>query len=192
MSSSLIYGIDSLKIPTPLLCDSAGNLQIDVVTMPSVTVDITEADDSILCYGNDGGTNRALLTDANGRLQMDVVSALPAGSNNIGDVDVASVPVVGTHNNSASAQTTVGADEFTTAVDCQNTSHLSIFGDVDQATDLEVHVSQDNSNWYQSTHTYSALGAQDFYMDITCGARYVRLNVVQTGTTINCTIAGKN
>ena len=331
-------------------CISGNEIQVDVVSMPSVTVDITEADDSIVCYGNDGVTNRALKVDATGQLEVDIKSsalptgasteatlsslnakvtacdtgavtvsssalptgasteatlsslnakvtacdtgavtvsssalptgasteatlstlngkvtacdtgavtvsssALPTGASteatlsslnakvttcntgaiagsvtanagtnlntsalaleagnlatiagdttsldskittcNTGAVDVSSVPVVGTHNNSASAQTTVGGNEFTTAIDCQNTSHLSIFGDVDQATDIQVYVSQDNSNWYQSTHTYSALGAQDFYLDITCGARYVRLNVVQTGTTINCTIAGKN
>lgn len=42
---------------------------------------ISQSDDSILVYGNDGGTNRALKTDAAGELQVDIVSsALPSGA----------------------------------------------------------------------------------------------------------------
>jgi hypothetical protein len=62
--------------------------------------------------GTDGTNARGLKTDANGELQIDVLSlpALPAGPNNIGDVDVASLPTSAT--TTAPAQTAVG----TTAV----------------------------------------------------------------------------
>lgn len=47
----------------------------------SMEVVISEADDSIVVYGNDGTTNRALKTDASGELQVDVLSsALPTGA----------------------------------------------------------------------------------------------------------------
>lgn len=47
----------------------------------TVFVDIDEADDSIVVYGNDGSTNRVIRTDANGELQIDVLSsALPTGA----------------------------------------------------------------------------------------------------------------
>lgn len=46
--------------------------------------------------GSDGTNLRALKTDADGELQIDVLSlpAIPAGNNNIGDVDVASLPTL--------------------------------------------------------------------------------------------------
>ena len=44
------------------------------------------------CYGFDGSFDRRLKTDAAGELQVDIVGALPTGGNNIGDVDVLTVP----------------------------------------------------------------------------------------------------
>ncbi len=42
---------------------------------------ISQSDDSIKVYGSDGGTNRAIKTDAAGELQIDVLtSALPSGA----------------------------------------------------------------------------------------------------------------
>ena len=52
---------------------------VDVNIIGGVTLDvtITEANDSILVYGNDGTTNRKIKTDANGELQVDVLT-MPA------------------------------------------------------------------------------------------------------------------
>ena len=55
------------------------NRGLDVNIIGGVTLDvtITEANDSILVYGNDGTTNRKIKTDANGELQVDVLT-MPA------------------------------------------------------------------------------------------------------------------
>jgi len=46
---------------------------------------VSEIDDSIVCYGNDGAANQALLTDAAGRLQVDV--QIGDGADNLDIVD---------------------------------------------------------------------------------------------------------
>lgn len=71
------------------IVDSLGNvvgttsnaLDVNIKSGISITVDLNEATDSIAVFGNDGTTNRALKTDADGNLQVDVLSApLPAGA----------------------------------------------------------------------------------------------------------------
>ena len=52
-------------------------LNVNVVNPIPLEVIINEANDSILVYGNDGTTNRKIKTDANGELQVDVLS-MPA------------------------------------------------------------------------------------------------------------------
>jgi hypothetical protein len=56
--------------------DGLGNTGIDVniINALPLEVNITEANDSILVYGNDGTTNRKIKTDANGELQVDVLT----------------------------------------------------------------------------------------------------------------------
>ena len=80
--------------------DSASNrLRVDsAVTISSVTmeVNIDEADDSIVVFGNDGATNRALKTDSSGELQIDVLS-LPSTdfATQLDDYSTANVTYVG-------------------------------------------------------------------------------------------------
>lgn len=63
----------------------------------TLIVDIDEADDSIQIYGNDGSVNRAIKTDSDGNLQVDVLSsALPAGAateakQDVGNASLASI-----------------------------------------------------------------------------------------------------
>jgi hypothetical protein len=61
---------------------STGNaLDVNVKTPITVDVSLSEANDSVAVFGSDGTTNRALKTDANGELQIDVLSsALPTGA----------------------------------------------------------------------------------------------------------------
>lgn len=85
-----------------ILVDSAGHPQVDVLTMPSVTVTATDLDirdlaatqDNILIYANtakDGsGTNYVPLVDSDGHLQIDLMNSTVAvtqsGTWNIGTV----------------------------------------------------------------------------------------------------------
>lgn len=90
-------------------CDANGELQVDIVgSLPAGTnnigdVDVltepaTAADGSTglpavvkVIGGFDGTDIQAVSTDVNGRLNVNIVDSLPAGTNNIGDVDVLSV-----------------------------------------------------------------------------------------------------
>jgi len=61
---------------------STGNaLDVNLKTPITVDVSLSQANDSVAVFGSDGAVNRALKTDANGELQVDVLSsALPAGA----------------------------------------------------------------------------------------------------------------
>lgn len=102
-----IGDVDVLSLPAlPAGDNNIGN--VDVVTMPDVTVVGKAADGAavagnpVLVAGQDGINAQSLKTDANGELQVDVLTlpALPAGTNNIGDVDVLTLPALpaGTNN----------------------------------------------------------------------------------------------
>lgn len=54
----------------------AGNdaLNVNIANTIPLEVNITEANDSILIYGNDGTTNRKIKTDTDGELQVDVLT----------------------------------------------------------------------------------------------------------------------
>lgn len=58
---------------------TANALDVNLKSPLTVEVDLSQADDSVLVYGNDGAVNRALKTDATGRLQVDVIS-VPAAA----------------------------------------------------------------------------------------------------------------
>ena len=60
---------------TPIGADTG--LDVNIIGGVTLDVTITEANDSILVYGNDGTTNRKIKTDANGELQVDVLT-MPA------------------------------------------------------------------------------------------------------------------
>lgn len=81
--------------------DSDGNLQVDVLTsgLPSGAATSAKQDTIIghvdgiegLLTTIDGDTGTLAGTVAGSEIQADIVGALPAGNNNIGDVDVASI-----------------------------------------------------------------------------------------------------
>ena len=65
-------------------------LNVDIADSITVAVDLDHDDDSVQIYGTDG-TLRAIATDSSGNLQVDVLS-ITAGDNNIGNVDIVTVP----------------------------------------------------------------------------------------------------
>jgi hypothetical protein len=98
--------------------------------------------------------------------------------------------VVGTHANAWNAVST-GTNGNSTAIDCQYTPYVSVFGTVNGTTTISIQVSQNNTNFYTvDSITISSLGGGDFGGNYMIGARYVRL---QSGTsrTATATIAGK-
>lgn len=87
--------------PLPVALTSTGGLlDLDTLTAGSAKIGDPIPTRTFLCGGVDGSSNtRALLMDTSGRPYFNintmpsitVGSALPAGSNNIGDVDIASI-----------------------------------------------------------------------------------------------------
>ena len=96
----------STKIDTIAGAVAGTEMQVDVLTMPTTTVqatnldirDLTQASDSVLIYGSDDGgtTKRVIKTDAGGAIQVDLevasvaITSIAAGDNNIGNVDIVS------------------------------------------------------------------------------------------------------
>lgn len=122
-TAQFIAGTDGTNARA-LKVDAAGEAQVDVLSLPSLPaggskiggVDL-DSDATLgsaipaagqLVAGSDGTLARAIKTDAAGELQIDVLTlpsvtvgaALPAGANNIGDVDVLTLPALpaGTNN----------------------------------------------------------------------------------------------
>jgi hypothetical protein len=105
----VVAGFDGTDVQA-LHTDAAGDLQVDlassipagtnnigdvdVLTEPATAADAAVGLPAVLkvAAGYDGANVRALHTDAAGDLQIDLASALPAGTNNIGDVDVLTEP----------------------------------------------------------------------------------------------------
>lgn len=112
-TGQLVAGTDGTKARA-LKTDSNGELQVVVLTLPSlpaganrigsVTLDSNAGIGSAtpvtgqLVAGTDGTNARALKTDTSGQLQVALVQSIPAGTNNIGDVDIASALPAGTNN----------------------------------------------------------------------------------------------
>lgn len=98
--SNNIGDVDVLSLPALV----AGSAKIGAVdTDADATIAAAVPSVGLFVAGTDGTNARGLLTDAGGHLQVDVTDILvelPAGSNNIGDVDVLSLPALpaGTNN----------------------------------------------------------------------------------------------
>jgi hypothetical protein len=66
---------------TSTLVSGKQSLDVNVTSGINVEVDLNHTDDSVSVYGTDGAINRHLKTDADGHLQIDVLSsALPTGA----------------------------------------------------------------------------------------------------------------
>lgn len=89
----VIGGYDGANVQA-IATDASGNLQVDVLTELATAADGAAAPAvSKVIAGVDGvGNTQTVSTDTNGRINVNVVDALPAGTNNIGDVDVLSEP----------------------------------------------------------------------------------------------------
>lgn len=105
--------------------------------------DISGGGSGSAAYSDSGGVDRKGLVDADRHVQTDVVGALPAGNNNIGDVDVATLPALaaGTNNIGDVDVLTVGgqAPAFGTGTRSSSTQRVTI------ATDDVVPASQSGS-----------------------------------------------
>jgi hypothetical protein len=77
--------VDANKQP---VVDAAGHRKLNTNMSATLEVNLDPADDGVLIYGSDDGgtTTRVIKTDASGSVQVDIESALPAGSNLLGEI----------------------------------------------------------------------------------------------------------
>lgn len=124
---------------------------------------------------------------------IDIASAIPTGNNNIGNMDILSLtgtPAIGTEGNAWSAALT-GVAGNSASIDLQYVSAVDIFGNVSAATDISVYLSQDNTNFYDSGIVIEISSAENFaVMDLPIGTRYIRLQS-SNDVTATATIAAK-
>lgn len=125
-------------------------------------------------------------------MQVDIVGALPAGDNNIGNVDIVTMPTVTIDNsdvvstNNSTTSVLSGGAVFTgTGDDCLGYTSVTITlkASHDSASSgMQFQFSPDNTNWDDSTNfTYTASNARRFQFPVT--ARYFRV-VYTNGATL--------
>jgi hypothetical protein len=100
------------------------------------------------------------------------------------------VNVVGAHANAWNAAAVAAAGN-SASIDCQYTPHISAFGNSNGATTISLQVSQDNTNFYTAATVTVGGGGGDFALNVTIGARYIRLQSSQART-ITASITGKD
>jgi len=136
----------------PVKTTAAGDVSVDINTAPTGASAIqqqgTVADgvapdaNPNLVAGFDGTLTQSISVDASGQLQIDVLTlpALPAGGNNIGDVDVLSViPLTGATNLGKAVSSAKGATDTGVACLAVRDDALSALGELaDEYVNLRV------------------------------------------------------
>ena len=101
----------STKIDTIAGAVSGTEMQVDVLTMPSVTVTANNLDIRDLVFANDkvdaSGTVLGAGTNNIGDVDVLTLPSIPAGTNNIGDVDIATMPNVVIGSGTVTAVTSI-------------------------------------------------------------------------------------
>jgi hypothetical protein len=145
---------DGAGTPITSTPDGLGNTGIDVniINALPLEVNITEANDSILVYGNDGTTNRKIKTDANGELQVDILS-LP----NPGYVRI---PGALRPTNTSGDVNTVADTFFSVSVANVGASNGTILAGVTIKPGEVLNFSADAVNNYFTTFPYDATGTE--------------------------------
>ncbi len=182
---------DSLATITNTTVGADTGLDVNVIGGINVEVDLDAADDSVLVYGYDGSSNQKIATDANGHLQVDVLSGGGAGVANTID-----------SNNSTTSTLGAGATFTGTGTDVLTYTSITVLLKTDQdsaASGMQFQFSTDNTNW-DETHNYTYdqsvdSTAREFQFPV--HARYFRVvytngGVAQTHFRLQTILHGNN
>jgi hypothetical protein len=135
-----------------------------------IEVQISEANDSILVYGWDGTTNRKIKTDANGELQVDILSLPNEGQQTMAN----SISVALASNQAGASRTTnilrptgsgnvssVAATFYSVSVANVGAANGDVLGGTDNIKPGEVlNFSADAVNNYFTSFAYDATGTE--------------------------------
>lgn len=175
--SVLIYGWDGAanqKVKT----DNAGRVLVDA------TMQIANAD---IAYGQAAMAASLPVVLSSDHSDIAISAAqLPSALGANGSAD--SISVVATSDGFAVSVTSqpvanktlwnaasTGVAGNSSSLDTTYCANVTFYGTVSAATTLSVFVSPDDSNWYDSGVDYVAAGSGNFYINMTTGAKYVRL-----------------
>jgi hypothetical protein len=181
---------DSLATITNTTVGADTGLDVNVIGGINVEVDLDEADDSVQVFGNDGTSNQAIKTDADGHLQVDVLSGAGGVANAIDS------------NNSSTSTLGAGATFTGTGTDVLTYTSITVLLKTDQdsaANGMQFQFSTDNTNW-DETHNYTYDNsvdstAREFQFPV--HARYFRVvytngGVAQTHFRLQTILHGNN
>lgn len=143
---------------------STGNaLDVNLKTPITVDVQLSQANDSVAVFGSDGAVNRALKTDANGELQVDV--KLIEGVIDANNTTTVALPAAG---------------NFTgvwTEIKDYNSINLGVFSDVPSATDgLRIEYSFDGISVHHFHLWTFPGGSNGVGYQLAAEFRYFRIN----------------
>jgi len=147
-------------------CIAGNELQVDIVSAPTLTVSqnaLSATTDEVVVYGNDGTANHKLLTDATGKLTV-----------NLHDQEKTT-----TSATLQSATSIPASGSMTTsAVDMDGHRVISVYGNTTNTMDsIYIQMSDDNVNWYKDSQAfiYPDFNSGDFsYTLKDVAVRYVR------------------
>ena len=209
LNKALNAGEDALKVDLDNVTLNTEGSDI------SLEVDLDNATDDVLVYGNDGATNRKIKTDADGNVQVDIVtSALPSGGATaanqttiIGHVDGLEGLITSSNTKLDTLETTLTAIETdAAAIELATEATQSAVEKTLYGTARAVDVSSGNDDLGGGTEIYEALyigtggnvvldmgvsGTSITFNNLASGQLLpVRVNTVkQTGTTATGIVA---
>ncbi len=167
--------------------DNGGSLTVDGSVTANAGTNLNTSLLALEAGGNLAAAATSLGTIDNAisgnEMQVDVVAALPAGNNNIGDVDVAS-SALPTGASTAANQTTVighldGVEGLLTTIDA-DTSNLSVVGSGTEATAQRVTIATDSTGVLSVDDNGSTLSVDDGAGSLTVDN--ATISVVGSGT----------
>ena len=112
-----------------------------------------------------------------------------SGNSTLSDIDsklggtlTTSAGVSRNSGNFAVSSSVISGD-VSSSVDANSYKNIAVFGNLGGSGDIEIQVSNDNSNWYNSDkQIYSNYSSYDLYGSFQCDARYIRVKYNISGT----------
>jgi hypothetical protein len=175
---------------TPLQVDTNGGLYCSVYGTSLTDIELNTDYGSVIGGGVEASALRVTLaSDSTGVLSVDDNGgSLTVDNAGAFGVDIAKTPVVGSQGNLSSAVTTAGTDEKSSVVNTIYTPNISVFGNIDNACVITLQASIDNTNFYNTTSSYTSVGAEDFFFSVVSSAQYHRLNYSAATITVTATL----
>jgi len=159
---------------------STANLSLSSIdsSLSNIDSNITNCDTSAVtvssCALPSGAASSLLQTSGNSTLS-DIDSKL-------GGTLTTSAGVSRNSGNFAVSSSVISGD-VSSSVDANSYKNIAVFGNLGGSGDIEIQVSNDNSNWYNSDkQIYSNYSSYDLYGSFQCDARYIRVKYNISGT----------